>query len=72
MSTHFDARKAVPNAAWFKSSYSSEAGGNCIEVAPLPSAHVALRDSKVLDGPVLVLSLTAFTTVTNYVKGLSR
>jgi len=30
---------------WFKSSYSSNEGGNCIEVATQPSA-VHIRDSK--------------------------
>jgi hypothetical protein len=35
----------VPESAWFKSSYSSGAGGECIEVAARP-ARVHVRDSK--------------------------
>jgi len=31
---------------WRKSSFSGDANGNCVEVAPLPDGHIALRDSK--------------------------
>ncbi|MGW3285730.1 DUF397 domain-containing protein [Streptomyces sp. NPDC001002] len=41
--------------AWFKSSYSSDEGGNCLEIAADPAA-VHIRDSKNPDGPVLTLS----------------
>ncbi|MFE2582038.1 DUF397 domain-containing protein [Streptomyces sp. NPDC059378] len=37
---------------WRKSSYSSDQGGNCVEVAET-SATVAVRDSKNPAGPVL-------------------
>ncbi|MFJ7060249.1 DUF397 domain-containing protein [Streptomyces griseobrunneus] len=40
-----------PALQWFKSSYSSDQGGNCVEVAAHPAA-VHIRDSKVTDGPV--------------------
>ncbi|MGP2440191.1 DUF397 domain-containing protein [Streptomyces sp. JW3] len=46
---------------WFKSSYSSEEGGECVEVAI--GAHVVhIRDSKHLmqDGPVLTTSSVAW------------
>ncbi|MFI6880647.1 DUF397 domain-containing protein [Streptomyces sp. NPDC050400] len=33
------------NLAWFTSSYSSDQGGNCVEVATHPAA-VHIRDSK--------------------------
>ncbi|MGC5540118.1 DUF397 domain-containing protein [Streptomyces griseus] len=37
--------RPVPESAWFKSSYSSGAGGECVEVASaVGSVHV--RDSK--------------------------
>ncbi|WP_217166427.1 DUF397 domain-containing protein [Streptomyces sp. AC512_CC834] len=36
---------AVPESAWFKSSYSSGGGGECVEVATHPGA-VLIRDSK--------------------------
>jgi len=35
----------VPESAWFKSSYSSGGGGECVEVAAAPGA-VLVRDSK--------------------------
>ncbi|MEV7494610.1 DUF397 domain-containing protein [Streptomyces anulatus] len=47
---------------WFKSSYSSN-GGDCIEVAAnLAAARgiVPVRDSKVVDGPVVAVPVTAF------------
>ncbi|MFB7596725.1 DUF397 domain-containing protein [Streptomyces sp. NPDC056160] len=36
---------AVPEAAWFKSSYSTGGGGECMEVASIGNA-VHVRDSK--------------------------
>ncbi|MFG2967731.1 DUF397 domain-containing protein [Streptomyces sp. NPDC048288] len=39
---------------WFKSSYSSSEGGNCVEVATSATVHV--RDSKTPDGPILTVS----------------
>ena len=40
---------------WFKSSYSNDSGGNCLEVAPCPHT-IHIRDSKNPDGPVLTVS----------------
>ncbi|MFH8465949.1 DUF397 domain-containing protein [Streptomyces sp. NPDC017991] len=37
--------KPVPESAWFKSSYSTGSGGECVEVATRP-ARVHVRDSK--------------------------
>jgi Domain of unknown function (DUF397) len=46
----------LTGAAWRKSSYSGNNGGNCVEVAAdLPGA-VALRDSRDPQGPVLMLT----------------
>ncbi|MFI1869093.1 DUF397 domain-containing protein [Streptomyces jumonjinensis] len=48
---------------WTKSSYSGN-GGTCVEWAPEhASTHgvVPVRDSKLSDGPVLMLSSDAFT-----------
>ncbi|WP_436849463.1 DUF397 domain-containing protein [Streptomyces avermitilis] len=42
----------VPESAWFKSSYSSGEGGECVEVADCPGI-VHVRDSKDEAGPVL-------------------
>ncbi|MGW7364911.1 DUF397 domain-containing protein [Streptomyces sp. NPDC054841] len=47
-------------AAWRKSSYSSDQGGECVEVAEAPHL-VAVRDSKVPDGPHLTLTPDAFS-----------
>ncbi|MFJ8616041.1 DUF397 domain-containing protein [Streptomyces clavifer] len=42
----------VPDSAWFKSSYSSGEGGQCVEVATgVETVHI--RDSKQVTGPVL-------------------
>ncbi|GAA2804117.1 DUF397 domain-containing protein [Streptomyces showdoensis] len=46
-------------AAWRKASYSSDTGGECIEVADL-TAHVAVRDSKNPAGPVFLAAPAAF------------
>ncbi|MFJ9631498.1 DUF397 domain-containing protein [Streptomyces sp. NPDC101175] len=40
---------------WFKSSYSNDSGGNCLEVATCPTA-LHIRDSKNPDGPTLTVS----------------
>ncbi|MFD0404545.1 DUF397 domain-containing protein [Kitasatospora sp. NPDC127116] len=47
-------------ADWFKSSYSSDDGGECIEVAPSPST-VHVRDSKDKAGPTLAFSPAAWS-----------
>ncbi|WP_329296037.1 DUF397 domain-containing protein [Streptomyces sp. NBC_01455] len=44
--------KLTPEGAWFKSSYSDQSGGNCVEVADLTD-EVGIRDSKVGNGPAL-------------------
>ncbi|MFE7541470.1 DUF397 domain-containing protein [Streptomyces platensis] len=46
--------------AWFKSSYSSDEGGDCLEVSACPSA-IHIRDSKNPDGPILTLSAAAWS-----------
>ncbi|MBC3844183.1 DUF397 domain-containing protein [Streptacidiphilus sp. 4-A2] len=59
----------LSNAPWYKSSYSGDNGGNCIEVAPghIPDA-VPVRDSKDPDGPALIFPATAFTAFVAAVK----
>jgi hypothetical protein len=49
---------------WFKSSYSSEEGGECVEVAVDGNA-VHVRDSKqiALGGPALKVGSTAWTAL---------
>lgn len=46
----------VSHLTWRKSSYSGANGGGCVEVARLPAAAVAVRDSKNPDGHMLVVS----------------
>ncbi|MCW8377057.1 DUF397 domain-containing protein [Streptomyces justiciae] len=36
----------LTGAQWRKSSYSGDTGGDCVEVAPIPTTHIAIRDSK--------------------------
>ncbi|MFC7965730.1 DUF397 domain-containing protein [Streptomyces cinereoruber] len=50
----------LTGARWRKSSYSSDTGGNCIEVADL-AAHIAVRDSKNPEGPTFLATPAAFT-----------
>ncbi|MDH6215234.1 DUF397 domain-containing protein [Streptomyces pseudovenezuelae] len=60
----------VPESAWFKSSYSNDSGGNCVEVANLIPTHagIALRDSKIPDGPTLTLPPDVFTAFVTHVR----
>lgn len=46
----------LSNAAWRKSSYSGDNGGNCVEVARNLPGAIAIRDSKDPDGPKLVFA----------------
>ncbi|MFI9543268.1 DUF397 domain-containing protein [Streptomyces sp. NPDC052016] len=52
-----------------KSGYSGEQGGECVEVAELPGATVAVRDSKVPAGPTLTLQPAAFTAFLSWTGG---
>ncbi|MFH8364091.1 DUF397 domain-containing protein [Streptomyces anulatus] len=53
--------QTMPESAWFKSSYSSGEGGECVEVAAL-AAQVHVRDSKVSEGPQLSVGTKAWAT----------
>ncbi|MEU2854790.1 DUF397 domain-containing protein [Streptomyces syringium] len=55
------------NLAWFRSSYSTEQGGNCVEVAATPTA-IHVRDSKVPHGPRLTLSPGAWSAFTAFAR----
>ncbi|GAA2307180.1 DUF397 domain-containing protein [Streptomyces violaceusniger] len=44
----------LSTAAWHRSSYSSNGGGECVEVADNLPGIVPVRDSKDPDGPVLI------------------
>lgn len=51
----------APESAWFKSSYSNDSGGACVEIAGLTSL-VGIRDSKDKTGPALVVPATAWSS----------
>nr|WSZ17564.1 DUF397 domain-containing protein [Streptomyces canus] len=50
---------------WRKSSYSSDQGGECVEIAETVTA-VAVRDSKTPAGPILTIDPATFTTFVNW------
>ncbi|QOV36759.1 DUF397 domain-containing protein [Streptomyces ferrugineus] len=56
---------------WFKSSYSSDSGGECLEVARCPQTPTAIhiRDSKNPDGPNLTVSGHAWA---HFIGGAAR
>lgn len=59
--THRTALEVAPEEAWFKSSYSNNEGGVCVEVADLAAtAQVGIRDSKHKAGPALVVPVAAW------------
>ncbi|MGY1501021.1 DUF397 domain-containing protein [Streptomyces sp. QTS52] len=47
-------------ARWRKSTYSNGEGGSCVEVADGVPGIVPVRDSKVSDGPVLLIGALAW------------
>ncbi|MFF4396566.1 DUF397 domain-containing protein [Streptomyces sp. NPDC001480] len=56
------------NTVWRKSSYSGDQGGNCVEVAELQEAAVAIRDSKNTTGPTLTFEPAVFSA---FLSGLT-
>jgi hypothetical protein len=50
----------LSQAIWRKSSYSSSTGQNCVEVATNLPYFVAVRDSRYMDGPKLLVSPAAW------------
>ncbi|MFD4759469.1 DUF397 domain-containing protein [Streptomyces sp. NPDC058439] len=55
----------LPDSAWYKSSYSSGEGGQCIEVATSPGT-VHVRDSKARTGPVLAFAPRDWTAFVGF------
>lgn len=53
------------NFAWIKSSYSTDEGPDCVEVATA-LAHILVRDSKVPNGPRLSLTPTTWAAFLPY------
>ncbi|MFH9745344.1 DUF397 domain-containing protein [Streptomyces anulatus] len=50
---------------WFKSSYSGDQGGNCIEVATCPHT-IHIRDSKDLTVPALAVSPDSWASFVDF------
>ncbi|WP_405777606.1 DUF397 domain-containing protein [Streptomyces sp. NBC_00859] len=55
-------------AAWRKSSYSNQDGGECVEVADGCNDVVPVRDSKNPHGPVLAFGATGWAPFVSAVK----
>ncbi|RMI30017.1 DUF397 domain-containing protein [Streptomyces triticirhizae] len=53
---------------WRRSSYSSNQGGECLEVRDGVPGVVPVRDSKVTDGPTLNVPGPAWTMFVKHVK----
>ncbi len=53
--------------AWRKSSYSGP-HGNCVELAPLSSDQVLIRNSRYPDGPVLTCTRAEFAALIQGIK----
>jgi hypothetical protein len=53
---------------WTKSTYSSQTGGNCVEVARNIPGIVAVRDSKDPSGPILRFSAGEWARLIESVK----
>jgi hypothetical protein len=59
-------------AAWRSSSYSNQAGGDCVEVAPGIPGIVPVRDSKAPDGPALTFAADSWTAFISELKDRHR
>ncbi|MEV0278580.1 DUF397 domain-containing protein [Streptomyces sp. NPDC050610] len=52
---------------WFKSSYSNEVGGNCVEVARA-TGRVAVRDSKAIEQAALAFTPDSWKSFVDLVR----
>ncbi|MGW5651385.1 DUF397 domain-containing protein [Streptomyces humi] len=57
------------DAAWRRSNYSNQEGGDCVEVADGFPGAVPVRDSKVPHGPALCFEATAWAAFIGGLKG---
>ncbi|MFF5371215.1 DUF397 domain-containing protein [Streptomyces sp. NPDC013187] len=58
----------LSTVVWRKSSYSDGSGGSCIEIVDGLLGVVPVRDSKVADGAVLLISSAGWAAFVNSVK----
>ncbi|MDX2542768.1 DUF397 domain-containing protein [Streptomyces sp. WI04-05B] len=68
MSTHHSALELADDDSWFKSSYSDETGGTCVEVAHLTPTRIGVRDSKHPQGPALLFPPEAFAALLDHLR----
>ncbi|MEV0485681.1 DUF397 domain-containing protein [Streptomyces sp. NPDC050508] len=61
-------RHELRAATWVKSSYSGDNGGDCVEIAPAFPVVVPVRDSKAPEGPVLMLTRSAWSAFTEALR----
>ncbi|OEV31054.1 hypothetical protein AN219_07380 [Streptomyces nanshensis] len=62
------AAATVPESAWFKSSYSTGNGGECLEAA-FAADGIRIRDSKHPGGPVLTVTENAWAGLVGLAAG---
>jgi hypothetical protein len=48
----------LQGARWQKSSFSGNGNNNCVEMAPLPTGEIAVRNSRDPNGPTLIYTQT--------------
>ncbi|MGY4740577.1 DUF397 domain-containing protein [Streptomyces sp. ATMOS53] len=58
----------LSRAAWRKSSHSNGDGGACVEVADGVPGVIPVRDSKIFEGPALLVSNTGWSAFVTAVK----
>lgn len=59
---------SLRGASWRKSSYSNGDGGACVEVADGFPSVTPVRDSKSVEGPVLIFSAQGWASFVTEVK----
>ncbi|WP_329534389.1 DUF397 domain-containing protein [Streptomyces sp. NBC_01450] len=62
-----ESNSRLTSAQWRKSSYSTDTGGSCVEIAETPCANtIAVRDSKNPAGPILTIAPAAFVAFVSW------
>jgi hypothetical protein len=62
-----NARVALPDVTWRKSARSGKQG-NCVELAPVRTRGVAVRNSRFPEGPALVFTVAEMTAFLAAIK----
>ncbi|MFJ9704732.1 DUF397 domain-containing protein [Streptomyces sp. NPDC101234] len=65
-------RPDLNGAAWRRSSYSNQEGGNCVGVADGFPGAVPVRDSKAPDGPALIFEAGSWAAFMGELKAGRR